>query len=131
MMPLLRTLRKENGIVGLAIDRNLTSGGVWLPFLGEEALLVDGAVRLALRAKAPLLFGYCRRLSEDDSQFEVFIQPPVELPDPERDFDGDFEAAVREGMKRLFSRLERVIWETPDQWLLTAPMWATERQVRA
>jgi lauroyl/myristoyl acyltransferase len=49
LRPLFHTLR-QNGIVALAADRNLTGSGTLTRFFGSPALLPDGHVRLARRA---------------------------------------------------------------------------------
>ncbi len=117
LMPLVRTLRKERGIVGLAVDRNVTGSGVCLPFLGEETRIPDGPVRLALRTGATLLLALCRRVPEN--RYEAVVLPPIELPDTLE----DMEAAVREGTARLIACLEPFIRERPEQWILTVPLW--------
>ncbi|MGH2545231.1 MAG: lysophospholipid acyltransferase family protein, partial [Ardenticatenaceae bacterium] len=116
LIPLLRTLRKENGIVALALDRNLTGTGICLPFLGEPTLMPDGAVRLALRARVPIVVGWCRRAA--GNRYEARLEP-VDLPEEM----ADVEEAAREAMARVVARLESFIRAEPEQWLLTVPLW--------
>lgn len=117
LIPLLRTLRRENGVVGLVVDRDVTGTGVPMPFLGETTRVADGAVRLALRTRAPLVIAHCRRFG--DNHYEATIQPPLPLPtNPD-----DMEAAVMEGTAQLMARLEGFIREDPSQWVMTVPLW--------
>ncbi|MBA3534423.1 MAG: lysophospholipid acyltransferase family protein [Ardenticatenales bacterium] len=123
LIGLIRTLRKENGIVALVVDRNVTGTGITMPFLGEETNMADGAVQLALRTGSPLLLAYCRRRA--DNRYEAVVEPPIELPDKPADMD----AAAREGTAKLVARLEAFIREQPDQWVMTVPIWKQEAQV--
>lgn len=119
LIGLIRTLRKENGIVGLVVDRNVTGTGFRLPFLGEETLVADGAIQLALRTGAPLLSAFCRR--RPGGRYEAVVQPP--LPLPESPPAEEMEAATRDGTARLMARLEAFIREEPGQWVMTVPLW--------
>lgn len=116
LIGLIRTLRKENGVVALVVDRDVAGSGIRMPFLGEETTVADGAVQLALRTGAPLVIAYCRRT---DLRFEAFVEPAITLPEkPE-----EMEAAVREGTALVAARLERFIRENPGQWVMTVPLW--------
>ncbi len=116
LLPLLRTLRKENGIVGLVVDRNVNRSGFCLPFLGEPTLVPDGAVRLALRARVPLLIGICRR--RPDHRYEAIVETFEFSPSASE----DAEAHIRAETARLMGRLEYHIRREPAQWLMTVPL---------
>lgn len=118
LLPLLRTLRREHGIVAMMADRDATGTGQWMPFLGEQTRVADGAVRLALRLGVPLLVAVCCR--RPTHRYEALIQPPLALPSPA---EVGMEQAVREGTARLAARLEALIREQPTQWLMTVPLW--------
>lgn len=125
LIGLIRTLRKENGVAALVVDRNPTGAGIVMPFLGEETNVADGAVQLALRTGSPLLVAYCRR--RDDYRYEAVVEPAIPLPEkPE-----DMERAVREGTEALMARMEAFIREQPDQWVMTVPLWKEEGQAPA
>lgn len=119
LIGLIRTLRKENGVVALVVDRDVSGSGIRMPFLGEETTVADGAVQLALRTGAPLVIAYCRR--RPDLGYEAFVEPAITLPEkPE-----DFQAAVREGTALIAARMETFIRENPGQWVMTVPLWPT------
>lgn len=120
LIGLVRTLRKEEGVAALVVDRNVSGTGIRMPFLGEETTVADGAVQLALRTGAPLLVAYCRR--RPDYRYEAFVDPPLALPEN----PDDLPAAIRDGTARLMARLEQFIREAPGQWLMTVPLWADE-----
>lgn len=117
MMGLLRTL-KQDGIVGLAGDRDATNSGRAMDFFGSPARLPDGAVRLALRTGAPLIPAFALRLA--DNSCLVQIEPPLELPRT-----GDEDADLRAGMELAIAVMERYISQHPEQWLLAQPVWDT------
>jgi lauroyl/myristoyl acyltransferase len=117
LIGLIRTLRRDNGIVGLAADRNTTGTGALVSLFGLDTMLPDGPARLAIRTGAPLLSDYSRRV--DDTRYEVVVESPIPLPE----LPGDAEAAVREGTARVAGRLEVIIRRAPEQWVMTVPLW--------
>lgn len=117
LLKLVRTLRK-NGIVGLVGDRDITESGICVPFFGEEAQMPDGAVQLALRTGASLLVAYSVRLP--DNRFRAIGRPPIYLEQT-----GDFDADVRAGVEKIVCEMERFIGESPEQWVVSVPLWDT------
>ena len=117
LIGLIRTLRKEKGIVGLVMDRDVSGTGIRIPFLGEETSVPDGAVKLAIRIGAPIVLAYCRRRS--DYRYEAFIDPPFYFERKPADLD----QAVYEGTKRIMERMEVFIREQPAQWVMSVPLW--------
>lgn len=116
LIDLFRTLRRQNGVVGLVVDRNLTGEGQVLDFLHGRTCFVDGPARLALRTGAGIVVATCRR--RPGGQYEATVLPPIFLPDsPE-----DPEAAVRAATVEIAARIEQAIREAPGQWLLSVPM---------
>lgn len=120
LRPLYHALR-DNEIVGLAADRNLT-GGTLVDFFGAPALLPDGHVRLALRTGARLLPAFSLR--RPDNTFEAYAEPPLEL-----ESTGDPEGDVRAGMTKLVAALEKYIGHYPEQWVMFQPVWKLPDQL--
>ncbi|HOU24362.1 MAG TPA: lysophospholipid acyltransferase family protein [Anaerolineae bacterium] len=118
LRPIFRTLR-QNGIVGIAADRNLTGTGSVVNLFGAPALLPDGHVQLALRTGAPL--GFFFSLRRPDNTFEAHIEPPLDL---ER--TGDQERDVRSGMAQIAAVLEKHIGQHPEQWVMFQPIWSVQ-----
>ena len=118
--PLFETLR-QNGIVAIAADRNLTGTGMLTQFFGAPALLPDGHVRLALRTGAAIVpaFGLRKR----DNTYEAYVEPALAL---ER--SGDRERDVNLGMARLVKVLEKYIGRYPEQWVMFQPVWRLPAQ---
>lgn len=122
LIGLIRTLRKENGVVGLVVDRDVTGTGITLPFMGEPTRVADGAIQLARRTGAAIVVAFCRRRA--NYRYEAFILPPLALDD----LPTDDSAAISEGTRRLMLQLETFIRTDPAQWIMTTPLWATEKR---
>jgi len=115
LRPLYRALR-NNEIVGLAVDRNLTGTGTLTDFFGAPALLPDAPVRVALRTGATLMpaFG----LRQHDGTLEAFFEPPLQL-----EKTGNASHDVRSGMAKVVAALEKYITRYPEQWVMFQPVW--------
>jgi lauroyl/myristoyl acyltransferase len=122
LRPLFKALR-NNEIVGLAADRNLTETGTVVEFFGAPALLPDGHVRLALRTGAKLAMAFSIR--KPDNTFEVFVEPPLPLENT-----GDLKEDVHSGMAKLVSILEKYIGQHPEQWVMFQPVWKLPEHLR-
>ncbi len=122
LIGLIRTLRKENGVVGLVVDRDVTGTGMLLPFMGEQTRVADGAIQLARRTGAAMVVAFCRRKA--NHRYEAFILPPLKLDD----LPADENEAVREGTRRLMHQLETFIRSDPAQWIMTTPLWESEKR---
>ncbi|HYN89216.1 MAG TPA: hypothetical protein VER55_11825, partial [Ardenticatenaceae bacterium] len=58
----------------------------------------------------------CHRLP--NNRFHAIGRPAFHLAST-----GDFEAAVRDGTRRILSEVESFIRATPEQWIVTVPLW--------
>jgi len=115
LRPIFRALR-NNELVGLAADRNLTQTGTLIDFFGAPALLPDGHIQLALRTGSRL--GLFFSLRRPDNSFEAFVEPPLELENT-----GDLQQDTRAGMVKLVAVLEKYIGRYPEQWVMFQPVW--------
>jgi phosphatidylinositol dimannoside acyltransferase len=115
MRRLAKALRR-NELVGLAVDRNVLSGGTPLPFFGAEASFQAGAVALARRLGSPVVAAFCIRRGDNTS--EGFIEPalPMQVTDDE-------EVDVRVNLRTILDVLQRYITSYPDQWVAFEPVW--------
>ncbi len=114
----VRRALKRNEIVFLAADRDITQSGARVDFFGSPAHLPDGAVRLAMRTGAPLLFGYGLH---NGSSHQARVLPPLPLQDT-----GDPQSDLRANLRTMAQTLESVISEHPDQWLMFTPLWRVD-----
>ena len=116
---LLKALR-DNRIVCLLSDRDLTGDGVDVEFFGERTTLPGGPATLALRTGATLLATavYFR----PDRNHAAEVRPPV----PVRR-----EGRLREDVARITQVLahefEALIRAAPEQWHLMQPNWPSDR----
>lgn len=115
LRPLFKALR-NNELIGVAADRNLTGKGTVTQFFGAPALLPDAHVRLALHTGAALLPIFSFR--KPDYRFDAFLEPPLFLQST-----GDAEGDTKAGMDRLVRVLEKYIVRHPEQWVLFEPVW--------
>jgi KDO2-lipid IV(A) lauroyltransferase len=117
----LKTL-KDNGLVALVCDRDISGAGVEVEFFGERTTLPSGPATLALRTGAPLLptavYFRGRR------GHLAVVRPPLEI---ER--VGRFRDDVTRVTQALAGELEALIRHAPEQWHLMQPNWPSDHQV--
>jgi len=100
--------------VALLNDQKFNTG-LEVPFFGELAMTAQGAVRLALKTKRPLL---PMAVTRDKSNFTVSFYPPLAL-----DNTGEREANVLAGVKQVTSFIEDRVRENPAQWFWVHRRW--------
>lgn len=125
LITLLKTLRKEKGIVGAVCDRDITGTGVHIPFLGEVTNVATGPAQLAISTGAALLVAVCQRLPDHSYIAHVFpeLQVPTKPADP--------DAAIRDLTAQVMAPLEAAIREQPGQWVMSVPLWKDDRSLRS
>ena len=94
--------------VGLVADRDLTGGGVLVPFFGAPARLPVGPALLALETGAPLFVGGARR-----AHGGRYIGRLELLRAPEAGARRERTMALVNGTVAIF---ERLIADAPEQW---------------
>ena len=108
----MRTLTRRleaNGVVSITA-REAASRPAVVPFLAGTIPVATGAPDLAHRTGAALL--PLHTVLKPDGRFAVIIEPPIALPDGDRDRRASSETAAR-----LYAeRLEAVVRRYPDQW---------------
>lgn len=114
----LRVVRRlrENGVVGIACDRDVTGTGVLVNFFGKAARLPDAPVRIAARSGATLIPAYGWR--NEDGDYSVRVEPPLALQQT-----GSATDDAAENMRRLVAALERIIRQQPCQWMAFHRIW--------
>jgi KDO2-lipid IV(A) lauroyltransferase len=117
-----RTLR-QNGLLGVVADRDVTNSGRLVRFFGADARLPDGHVTLALHTGAAILIAFCLR--RPGGKVEAFVEPPIIL-----ESTGDREGDVDRGMARVISVLEGYIGANPEQWVYFQPVWLDSAEKR-
>lgn len=110
---------KKNEVISLAMDRDVTESGPVVEFFGAPARLADGSVQLALRTGAALCLGYGVR--NPDNTFYVVLDPPLELK-----VTGERRRDIEINMQKLAARMEEIVRQHPEQWLMFQPLWEKE-----
>lgn len=89
--------------------------GLNLPFFGVDAMTAQGAVRLAIKTKRPIL-PMC--VVRDGARFNVKFYPPLDW-----DRVGDRDADVEAGVRAITAFIEDRIRENPAQWFWVHRRW--------
>lgn len=116
----LRALR-DNRIVCLLSDRDLTGDGVEVDFFGERTTLPAGPATLALRTGAALL--PVAVYFEEGRRHRGVVRPPI-VTTRSRRLRDDI-ARITQALAREFEILIRV---APEQWHLLQPNWPSDRE---
>ncbi|MGH9156558.1 MAG: phosphatidylinositol mannoside acyltransferase [Acidimicrobiales bacterium] len=114
----MRRLR-DNGVVALVCDRDITGGGVEAEFFGERTTLPSGPAALALRTGAALL--PTAVYFEGRRGHRAVVRPPLAT-----DRQGRFKQDVSRVTQLLAEELEALIRRAPDQWHLFQPNWPSD-----
>jgi KDO2-lipid IV(A) lauroyltransferase len=107
-------------MIGILLDQNAARReGVFVPFFGRAASTSRSIALLALRTRTPIVPIFIRR--EGPGRHRVVVEPRVPMPDSAN----DLEAAVVELTARCTAVIERVVRQTPEQWLWSHDRWRT------
>jgi KDO2-lipid IV(A) lauroyltransferase len=117
---LLRALR-DNRILCLLCDRDLTGDGVDVEFFGERTTLPGGPATLALRTGAALL--PCATYFGAGRAHAARVLPPVGTART-----GHLRDDIARITQTLADEFERLIREAPEQWHLLQPNWPSDRK---
>jgi phosphatidylinositol dimannoside acyltransferase len=116
----LRALR-DNRIVCLLSDRDLTGDGAEVDFFGERTTLPAGPATLALRTGAALL--PVAVYFEEGRGHRGVVRPPI-VTTRSGGLRDDI-ARITQALAREFETLIRV---APEQWHLLQPNWPSDRE---
>jgi lauroyl/myristoyl acyltransferase len=118
----LRAVRllRRNWILVLGADRDMTEGGIHVPFFGRPARLPLGGVQLSLRFGVPvmLIYSWRERAPGGLAMFHVKATPPLDLART-----GDLSEDTRAGVAMVSCALESVVRARPEQWLANYGFW--------
>jgi phosphatidylinositol dimannoside acyltransferase len=114
----LRRLR-DNGVVALVCDRDITGAGVEVEFFGERTTLPSGPAALALRTGAALL--PTAVYFDGRRGHRAVVRPPLDTAR-----QGRFGADVARVTQLLADELEALVRRAPEQWHLFQPNWPSD-----
>jgi Kdo2-lipid IVA lauroyltransferase/acyltransferase len=107
---------KEKHIVAMVADQRGPSDGIRVNLFGMKASVYPGPAMLALKTKAPLLFGVAVR--QKDYSYKVFLEEICMDNLPDND-----EEKIIEISQRHTDLLERFARAYPEQWLWMHKRW--------
>jgi phosphatidylinositol dimannoside acyltransferase len=92
----------------MVADRDLTGGGIMVPFFGHPAPIPAGAALLSIETGAPIYVGWGRRTKGYRYQGGLALVPP---PAP-----GRLRARVTELTTSIVREFETLLADGPEQW---------------
>ncbi len=110
---------KENKFVGVLADRDFTSSGEKVPFLGREALIPKGAALFAYKTGATILPSFFLR--QEDGRFSLEFEEPIYpvFLESDRIQQKDMITLI----KQYAQVIEKKIRVYPTQWMVFREFW--------
>jgi Kdo2-lipid IVA lauroyltransferase/acyltransferase len=113
----------EGKAVAILYDQDAPKDeGVFVPFFGRLACTRDAPVKIALRARVPVLPVFLHRVGESSMHVAHFRAPIPML----RGQGMPLEAAIRENARRMTAAIEAEIRLAPDHWSWVHRRWRTQ-----
>jgi KDO2-lipid IV(A) lauroyltransferase len=112
---LLRALARRR-VVGLLIDQDIDTPGIFVEFFGRPAWTPSGAAVIALRANVPVVTGFAARL--EGGRMRVTFAPPVRFEQA-----GSTAEDAARLTALLTARIEEQIRAYPEQWVWIHRRW--------
>jgi KDO2-lipid IV(A) lauroyltransferase len=109
---------RRGGVVGLLIDQDTKTDGVFVPFFHQDAYTPTGPASLAFRTGASVVVGFIIR--EGVERHRIIIQGPLDISPT-----GHMERDVRDQTARFTKMIEEQIRKTPEQWIWMHRRWKT------
>ena len=107
---------KQGGTVATGIDRPVDECQHQPLFFGRPAYLPIHHIHLALAAHTPVILVACRL--EKDGLYHLIASPPIEM-DPYQSHADELVCNA----EKVLSTAEIFIRQTPQQWVITRPVW--------
>jgi lauroyl/myristoyl acyltransferase len=115
---LIRLIR-ENHVIALVADRDLSGRGVEVEMFGESRVIPAGPALLSLGAGAPLM--PCTVYDEGEDGWVIHIYPPLRIERTDRLRN---DVTTMTGL--LAAEFERAIAAAPTQWHMFQPAWPAD-----
>ena len=117
---ILRALRRNDVIAALADVPAPPDGGVEVEFFGGAIHVHDGIARIALRTGASVVAAIVPRQTPWSDRVEGWTRPVPFEP------TGDTERDVHALTQAIFSGLEELVRQRPDQWYIFRHLWTAD-----
>lgn len=106
---------KRNELLAIAFDGRAGSNWVEVEMLGRKAMVRPGPVRMAMKARAPIIPAFMVR-NEDDTQ-RLILEDQIEMRN-----SGDYDEDVQINMQKVAAVFERYVAKYPSHYALTLRM---------
>ncbi len=106
---------KQGNIIGILIDQNLYTGGVFVDFFGRPAATTTLPALLHMRTGTPVMFSYVLR---EGDKFRAVISPPIQFPPVADEAD-----RARVYTQIISNVMESVIRKYPENWFWIHNRW--------
>jgi phosphatidylinositol dimannoside acyltransferase len=107
---------RDNGVVCLMAERDLTSTGVEVDFFGEPTRMPAGSAKLAIQTGAALLPAHCWFEDNEVQGWIASIQPALDCT------SGDVSAITQV----LADQFAKNIAAHPEDWHMLQPQWLAD-----
>ncbi len=111
---------KNNEVIGMVVDQG-GKDGVLMSFLGREASMSVGAIRMGLKMGVPLCFSVIIR--EKGAQHYMKIHKPFKLIKT-----GDQEKNIRVNLKKVVQLMEQYVNRYPSEYMWFHKIWKYAKQ---
>ncbi len=108
---------KDNHMVCLAIDRDISGNGEMLEFFGAKTKLPTGAAEIALRTGAMVMPIQIYRVQ--NGKKHILHLHPGFVAEP----TGDKAADVARVSRQMLQEIEKIILRSPEDWVVLQPLW--------
>jgi KDO2-lipid IV(A) lauroyltransferase len=112
----LIAMLRRGGVVGLLIDQDTKTDGVFVPFFHQEAFTPTGPASLAIRTGASVVVGFIIR--EGRERHRIIIHGPLDISST-----GQTERDVWNQTARFTKMIEEQVRKTPEQWIWMHRRW--------
>jgi KDO2-lipid IV(A) lauroyltransferase len=107
---------KRGGLVITGVDRPIGRDRKSLKFFGRRADLPTGHVRLAMKARVPIIVGGAQL--REDGKYHLHLSDPILMH-----HSSSRSESIRINAERVLGVLENYIQLAPEQWLMFFPVW--------
>lgn len=111
---LIQVLR-NNESIGITVDQGGKTGCT-VKFMGKDASMAQGAIKLALKYGATILPAFCARIN--GPYIKIIIEPPFEMKRTD-----NTEADIHDNLQAIVNIAERHIYKYPAQYLWSYKIW--------
>lgn len=110
---------KENKLIALLADRDFSTSGEIMDFLGRKTTIPKGAAMFSIKSEVPIIPVFCIR--RENYTFDLEVEDPIYPSDCQ--VSENEKENVLELMCRYTRIIEQKIKEYPTQWLMFRKYW--------